>query len=107
MGALRGADRQIAGPLRALLGDYVIEALWREYEPARTPEARFVKSLDKLETLLQARAYERAHPGGPSLQEFWDWAAAACAAPPGDGAFPDAFVRGLAGELLARRRGRV
>ncbi len=28
-------------------------ALWEEYEAAATPEARFVKAVDKLETLLQ------------------------------------------------------
>src|SRR5512145_3114165 len=28
-------------------------ALWDEYEAARTPEARFAKGLDKLETILQ------------------------------------------------------
>lgn len=90
--------------LSALLGDAALESLWREYEAARTPEARFVKSLDKLEMLCQARAYERAHPKGPDLEAFWLQAEAQCMVPPNEGAYPDAFVRGLVGELLARRR---
>merc|ERR1712183_739291 len=33
--------------------------VWREYEDQNTPEARFVKDLDKLEMLIQADEYER------------------------------------------------
>lgn len=35
---------------------------WDEYERAETPEARFVKQIDKLETLIQAEAYLLAEP---------------------------------------------
>ena len=31
----------------------IITALWQEYEDGETPEARFVKALDKAETILQ------------------------------------------------------
>lgn len=34
-----------------------IESLWAEYEAQRTPEARFVKQADRLETYLQSREY--------------------------------------------------
>lgn len=46
------------GPL-ANLGDDVRE-LWAEYEARETPEARFVKDADLLDTCLQALVYERA-----------------------------------------------
>jgi putative hydrolase of HD superfamily len=45
-------------------------ALWREYEEQRTPEAQFVKDLDKLEMLVSAFEYERAQ--GLRLDSFWD-----------------------------------
>jgi putative hydrolase of HD superfamily len=34
-------------------------ALWQEYEENRTPEARFVKQMDRLEMALQAGVYEQ------------------------------------------------
>jgi len=40
-----------------------IMALWQEYEDAATPEARAVKALDKLETILQ-------HNQGINPQDF-------------------------------------
>lgn len=42
-----------------------IAALWREYEDAASPEARFVKNVDTLEAFLQARAYLRDDPHVP------------------------------------------
>ncbi|KZT52986.1 hypothetical protein CALCODRAFT_458536 [Calocera cornea HHB12733] len=47
-----------------------IQALWMEYEEARTPEARFVKDLDRMEMALQATEYEERHDR--DLQEFID-----------------------------------
>ncbi|KAF7345435.1 HD domain-containing protein [Mycena venus] len=47
-----------------------IEALWKEYEERQTPEARFVKDLDRFEMAAQALEYERAH--NISLQPFFD-----------------------------------
>lgn len=43
---------QLLGPAPAAVRDRVL-ALWEEYEAAATPEARFVKAVDKLETILQ------------------------------------------------------
>lgn len=40
---------------RALAED--VRAAWHEYEERATPEARFVRQVDKLETLLQAESY--------------------------------------------------
>lgn len=36
---------------------------WLEYDAGETPEARFVKQIDKLETLLQAENYRTGQPG--------------------------------------------
>ncbi|KAJ7609069.1 HD domain-containing protein [Roridomyces roridus] len=47
-----------------------IHALWKEYEERQTPEAKFVKDLDRFEMASQALEYERAH--GVSLQPFFD-----------------------------------
>ncbi|KAG8792830.1 hypothetical protein FRC16_011240 [Serendipita sp. 398] len=38
-----------------------ILSLWREYEDQSTPEARFVKDLDRIEMALQAREYEKRY----------------------------------------------
>jgi len=47
-----------------------IQALWMEYEEGRTPEARFVKDLDRMEMALQATEYEDRNER--DLQEFID-----------------------------------
>lgn len=56
--------------LAALAGADDLAARWAEYDAAATPEARFVKSLDKLETALQADAYERREGRPGALAEF-------------------------------------
>ncbi|KAF8799246.1 hypothetical protein BYT27DRAFT_7228036 [Phlegmacium glaucopus] len=38
-----------------------IESLWREYEDGQSPEAKFVKDLDRFEMASQALEYERNH----------------------------------------------
>ncbi|KAI0272410.1 HD domain-containing protein [Gloeopeniophorella convolvens] len=48
-----------------------IMALWQEYEDQATPEAQFVKDLDRFEMASQALEYERAH-GLRTLQPFFD-----------------------------------
>jgi putative hydrolases of HD superfamily len=45
-------------------------ALWEEYEAGSTPEARFVKQVDRLEMALQADVYE--HQGHTRLDAFFD-----------------------------------
>ncbi|KAL1696721.1 HD domain-containing protein [Schizophyllum commune] len=44
--------------------------LWKEYEARETPEALFVKDLDRFEMAAQAFAYERRT--GQNLQTFYD-----------------------------------
>jgi putative hydrolase of HD superfamily len=49
---------------KASLGDTdtitEIVDLWHEYEEAKTPEALFVKDLDKFEMIVQALEYEKS-----------------------------------------------
>ncbi|KAI8880810.1 HD domain-containing protein 2 [Backusella circina FSU 941] len=44
--------------------------LWHEYEEAKTPEALFVKDLDKFEMIVQALEYEKSDK--KKLQGFFD-----------------------------------
>ncbi|OLL23340.1 HD domain-containing protein [Neolecta irregularis DAH-3] len=47
-----------------------ILALWNEYEAAATPEALFVKDVDKYELLLQTLEYEKQYGGFKDLGVF-------------------------------------
>ena len=46
--------------------------LWEEYEAASTPEAKFVKDLDKFDMILQAFEYEQTDNRPGELQTFFD-----------------------------------
>lgn len=46
--------------------------LWLEYEGQSTPEAKFVKDLDKFDMVMQAHEYEEAQKAPGSLQEFFN-----------------------------------
>ncbi|PGH29340.1 hypothetical protein GX50_07905 [[Emmonsia] crescens] len=48
-----------------------IQEIFQEYEDNDTLEAQFVHDIDKLELLLQAVEYERAHAGKLDLSEFF------------------------------------
>lgn len=61
-------EREAMQRLATLLGDDEPLRLWEEYQAAATAEARFVKDLDRLETVLQAAEYEEAR--GAELAEF-------------------------------------
>lgn len=64
-------DREAVGIRRILAGipgsDRHV-ALWEEYEAQQTPEARFVRQVDRLEMALQAVVYEAQ--GDAGLAEF-------------------------------------
>ncbi|KAL5400250.1 hypothetical protein PMIN03_012537 [Paraphaeosphaeria minitans] len=47
-----------------------IKDAWLEYEEGKTPEAQFVREMDKLECLMQAHRYEQQTFGEKDLQEF-------------------------------------
>jgi 5'-deoxynucleotidase YfbR-like HD superfamily hydrolase len=42
-----------------------LDTVWEELRSASTPEARFVKQVDRLETFLQSRRYQRDNPSLP------------------------------------------
>lgn len=46
-------------------------SLWREFEAASTPTARWVRDLDRADMLIQAVRWERLQPG-LDLQSFFD-----------------------------------
>ena len=54
---LAALDEMLAGLPARLAGE--IRAAWWEYERAETAEARFVKQVDKLETVVQSERYRR------------------------------------------------
>lgn len=54
----------LADSLATELGDE-LRGLWREYDEQATDEARLVKDLDRVETVLQAEAYRATRPGLP------------------------------------------
>ncbi len=64
-----------------------LEALWEEFEEGRTPEARLVRRLDRLEMGFQAAVY-RAE-GFPGMEEFLESARRAV----GDGPLGEALAR--------------
>ena len=45
-------------------------AAWVDYEEGRTPEARYMREMDKLECLIQAHEYEQRTYGEKNLDEF-------------------------------------
>ena len=92
-----GREEAAMRELAVLAGDDSLAVLWREYAAAESPEARFVKELDKLETVLQAAEYERQGDAAPgALDEFWANADARLASP---------VSRALLDALRRERRG--
>ncbi|EEB06029.1 metal dependent phosphohydrolase [Schizosaccharomyces japonicus yFS275] len=71
-----------------------IQALFQEYEAAETPEALFVKDVDKFEMIAQMFEYERKYAGEKNLEQF-TWAINIVKHPQ---------VRGWAEEVLAERK---
>ena len=45
-------------------------SLWEEHEEGKSPEARWVREMDKFECLLQAHEYEQRTYGEKNLDEF-------------------------------------
>lgn len=74
--AKREAEQNAAERLLALMPSAIapeFRALWEEYDAQATPEARFVKQVDRLEAYGQARRYAEDHPDLP-LWGFTDMA---------------------------------
>lgn len=65
-------DQAESQAIQALLGNKPqLEKIALDYIHQRTPEALYLKELDKLDMVLQAFFYEKNRKN-PSLQEFWD-----------------------------------
>ena len=54
-------------------------SLWEEYEAGTSPEARFVKEMDRLDTVFQAAWYEQK--GHTKVEDFFPWAEARIKSP--------------------------
>lgn len=59
-GEVQALDEMLDGLPEHLAGD--IRRAWQEYDDAQTPEACFVKQVDKLETVIQAEGYLACQP---------------------------------------------
>jgi putative hydrolase of HD superfamily len=67
----RDAMKRLASCLSELESKEVFE-LWKEFEEEKSPEARFVKDVDRAETILQAYDYHSKNNFKKPLQPFWD-----------------------------------
>lgn len=68
LAAKRAAEDAAMADLRTALPAAVadtLRALWDELQAGTSPEARFVKQVDKLETYLQSREYLARYPAAP------------------------------------------
>ena len=52
-----------------------IESLWLEYEENKTPEAQFVKKLDKYDAVMQARIYSKEQDRQDIEDDFTSYSA--------------------------------
>lgn len=66
----RKALEKIIKPLKACKGKKIL-GLWNETEACKTKEAKFVKDLDYIETMLQALEYEKTKK--KTAREFIEW----------------------------------
>ncbi|ESO86057.1 hypothetical protein LOTGIDRAFT_167561 [Lottia gigantea] len=64
------AIHYICGLIPEKIGQEIL-FLWQEYESGTTPEAIFVKDLDKYDMIQQAHEYEQIENKPNSLQEFF------------------------------------
>lgn len=91
-------EQEAMEKLAGILGDDVgkiMEDIYNEYRAQETPEARFVKDLDKFDMIFTAALYEKRSRMPGSLQEFFD-----CT----EGKFEHPLVRKLASGLSEYRK---
>ncbi|KAF5096171.1 hypothetical protein D0Z00_002866 [Geotrichum galactomycetum] len=60
---------QLLAPFNPVAAQEIMDC-WNEYENVATPEARFVKDVDKFELLMQCVEYERDTKGSKGLEQF-------------------------------------
>ncbi|CAL7939562.1 unnamed protein product [Xylocopa violacea] len=80
-----------------LLGDKgpMILEMFREYEKQESPEAKYVKDLDRLDLIMQAYEYEKRDNVPGKLEEFFVESTAKIGNP---------FIKELASEITATRQ---
>ncbi|KAK1133328.1 hypothetical protein K0M31_011143 [Melipona bicolor] len=80
-----------------LLGDRgpMILEMFREYEKQESPEAKYVKDLDRLDLIMQAYEYEKRDNIPGKLEEFFSAT---------DGKIGHPFIKQLASEITATRQ---
>ncbi|XP_061935621.1 5'-deoxynucleotidase HDDC2 [Apis cerana] len=80
-----------------LLGDRgpMILEIFREYEKQESPEAKYVKDLDRLDLIMQAYEYEKRDNIPGKLEEFFTTTS---------GKIRHPFIQKLASEIIARRQ---
>ncbi|XP_031775887.1 HD domain-containing protein 2 isoform X2 [Apis florea] len=80
-----------------LLGDRgpVILEIFREYEKQESPEAKYVKDLDRLDLIMQAYEYEKRDNIPGKLEEFFTTT---------NGKIRHPFIQKLASEIIERRQ---
>ncbi|OAD52577.1 HD domain-containing protein 2 [Eufriesea mexicana] len=80
-----------------LLGDkgLIILEMFREYEKQESPEAKYVKDLDRLDLIMQAYEYEKRDNIPGKLEEFFSST---------NGKFRHPFIKKLASEINATRQ---
>jgi len=69
------AERKAISKLAGLAGSPEILSIWLEFEKGKSPEARFVCEVDRLEMLLQAYEYRKSN-SSVDFREFIDYAKA-------------------------------
>jgi putative hydrolase of HD superfamily len=65
-------ERPAVRKLSSLAGDPEILRIWEEFEEQKTPEARFVKEIDRLATIVQAVEYHKKGNYKKPVEGFWD-----------------------------------
>jgi putative hydrolase of HD superfamily len=77
------AERAAFSKMRQMLGGSTgdgLYALWQEFEEQSTPEARYVKAVDKLECVIQKN--QQTVDDGPGAQGYFEKLEILCAADP-------------------------
>lgn len=69
LAAMEYITQTVLKPFNARAADNILE-LWNEYEDVSSPEARFVKDIDKFELLVQMVEFEFQHGRDKDLSQF-------------------------------------
>lgn len=87
------AMKKLIKLLPSKVGDLIYK-LYKEYEAKETPEAKFVKELDRFDMIFTARGYEKRDGSHGKLEEFFASA---------KGKFEHPMVKELANEMETQR----